>query len=99
MARIVDAEFEKIEQAFGSSLFRHLAVLPLWGLRLMTGPVWVLGVDLVLAILYTVWVNAPLKIALGSRFARQPHWSAFAELPRVMLLLVASFDCLHAFAG
>jgi hypothetical protein len=96
---MVDAEFEQVEQAFGSSLLRHLVVLPIWGLRFIAGPVWVLGVDAVLAVLYPVWVNAPLKRALGSRFGKPQHWSGFAELPWVVLLILAVIDCVRFVRG
>jgi hypothetical protein len=60
-----------------STACRHIAVVPIWLLRLPFSPVAdvpaslvVVVLDATLAVLYFCWVNKPLERVVGERFVR-----------------------------
>ena len=71
-----------LELAWLWSLARNAAMVPIWVARLIyqhrhPGPpaLGTLGVDVVLAALYLLWVNRPLIRELGSAFMDRQHMS------------------------
>jgi hypothetical protein len=92
--------------AAASALFRHAAAGLLWfGRFLLRTPPGVtprpvaLLVDVALLAAYVVWVNRPLQIALGSRFAKRPHWSTLFAIPGVVALFFVVRDAFLILRG
>ena len=42
--------------------------------------------------LYVLWVNKPLERALGSLYAKRPHWSGLFVLPTVFSIVMLILD-------
>ena len=92
--------------AAASALFRHAAAGLLWfGRFLLSTPPGVtprpiaLLADVALLAAYAAWVNKPLQVALGSRFAKRPHWSALFVIPGVVALFFVVRDAFLVISG